>query len=162
MSDHRLFYHGADGAVERATSAQILAAAREVLAHRVRRGAPLQTPKQVGEYLMARLGHLEHEIFGLILVDQRHRVIQCVDLFCGTIDGASVHPREVVKLALQIGAAACLVYHNHPSGVQDQSHADEIITQKLRAALALVDVHLLDHLIVAGSSVLSFSERGLL
>ena len=88
MSNHNLFYHGADGTVERATSAQILTAAREVLAHRVRRGALLQSPKRVGEYLSIRLGHLDYEIFGLILVDQRHRVIECIDLFRGTLDGA--------------------------------------------------------------------------
>ena len=132
MTHHQLFYHGADGAIERATSAQILSAAREVLAHRVRRGVPLQSPQRVGEYLTMRLGNLDYEIFGLILLDQRHRLIECIDLFRGTLDGASVHPREVVKLALQKGAAACLAYHNHPSGVQDQSHADEIITRKIR------------------------------
>jgi DNA repair protein RadC len=82
--------------------------------------------KRVGEYLPTGLGHLDYEIFGLILVDQRHRVIECIDLFRGTLDGASVHPREVEKIALLKGAAACLAYHNHPSGVQDQSHAEEI------------------------------------
>jgi DNA repair protein RadC len=162
MTHHNLFYHGTDGTVERATSAQILAAAREVLAHRVRRGALLQSPKQVGEYLSTRLGDLDYEIFGLILVDQRHRVIECIDLFRGTLSGASVHPREVVKLALLKGAAACLAYHNHPSGVQDQSQADELITERLRAALALVDVRLIDHVIVTGTGILSFAERGLL
>lgn len=162
MSDHNLFHHGADGTIERATSLQILTAAREILAHRVRRGAPLSSPKRVGEYLTLRLGHLDYEVFGLILLDQRHRVIQCVDLFRGTLDGASVHPREVVKLALQQSAAACVVYHNHPSGVHDQSHADELITMKLREALALIDVRLIDHLIIAGTSTLSFAERGLL
>ena len=136
--------------------------AREVLAHRVRRGALLQSPKKVGEYLSTRLGHLDYEIFGLILVDQRHRVIECIDLFRGTLSGASVHPREVVKLALLKGAAACLAYHNHPSGVQDQSQADELITQRLREALALVDVRLIDHVIVTGTGFLSFAERGLL
>lgn len=162
MSTHNLFYHGTDGTLERATSAQILTAAREVLAHRVRRGALLQSPKRVGEYLSIRLGHLDYEIFGLILVDQRHRVIECIDLFRGTLSGASVHPREVVKLALLKGAAACLAYHNHPSGVQDQSQADELITQRLREALALVDVRLIDHVIVTGTGFLSFAERGLL
>jgi DNA repair protein RadC len=88
MSHHNLFHHGTDGTVLRATSAQILAAAREVLAHRVRRGAVLQSPKRVGEYLSTRLGHLDHEIFGLILVDQRRRVIECIDLFRGTLSGA--------------------------------------------------------------------------
>jgi DNA repair protein RadC len=79
MSHHNLFFHGTDGTVERATSDQILTAAREVLAHRVRRGVLLQSPKKVGEYLSTRLGHLDYEIFGLILVDQRHRVIECID-----------------------------------------------------------------------------------
>jgi DNA repair protein RadC len=77
-----------------------------VLAHRVRRGASLQSPQKTGEYLTARLGHLDYEVFGLTLLDKRHRVIECVNLFRGTIDGASVHPREVVKLALQKSAAA--------------------------------------------------------
>lgn len=100
MSNHNLFIHGADGACEPASSQQILAAARHVLAHRVRRGASLDSPQKVREYLTVRLGHLDHEIFGVILADQRHRVIEYVELFRGTIDGASVHPREVVKLAL--------------------------------------------------------------
>jgi DNA repair protein RadC len=162
MSNHNLFLHTTDGAVEPASNEQILAAARQVLAHRVRRGALLQSPQKVGEYLTVRLGHLDYEVFGLILVDGRHRVIECVELFRGTIDGASVHPREVVKLALEKGAAGCLAYHNHPSGVQDQSQADELVTRRLRDALALIEVRLLDHIIVAGTSVLSFSERGLL
>lgn len=93
MSNHNLFYHGTDGTIAPASSAQILAAAREVLAHRVRRGALLQSPKRVGEYLSTRLGHLDYEIFGLILVDQGHRVIECIDLFRGTLDGACILAR---------------------------------------------------------------------
>jgi DNA repair protein RadC len=162
MSNHNLFIHGANGASEPATTEQILAAARQVLAHRVRRGALLQSPQKVGEYLTMRVGHLDYECFGLILVDGRHRVIDCVELFRGTIDGASVYPREVVKLVLDKGAAAAVAYHNHPSGVKDQSHADELITRKLAQALAAVEVKLLDHLILAGSSVLSLAEIGLL
>jgi DNA repair protein RadC len=162
MAHHNLFVHRPDGSVVPASSQEILAAARVVLEHRVRRGAPLQSPRKVGEYLSARVGHLDYEVFGLLLLDARHRVIECVEMFRGTIDGASVHPREVVKHALLQGAAACLAWHNHPSGVQDQSQADEILTSKLREALALVDCRLLDHLVVAGSNVLSFAERGLL
>ena len=162
MSNHNLFIHGADGAAQPATTEQILAAARQALAHRVRRGASLDSPQKVREYLTVRLGHLDHEIFGVILVDQRHRVIEYVELFRGTIDGASVYPREVVKLALEKGAAACVLLHNHPSGVNEQSHADELITKRVAAALALIDVRVLDHLIVAGGSVLSFSEKGLI
>jgi DNA repair protein RadC len=108
MSNHNLFPLSADGAVVLASSEAILIAARQVLAHRVRRGASLQSPQKTGEYLTARLGHLDYEVFGLILLDKRHRVIECIDLFRGTIDGASVHPREVVKLALQKSAAGNL------------------------------------------------------
>jgi DNA repair protein RadC len=162
MSNHNLFTLSADGAVVPASSETILIAARQVLAHRVRRGASLQSPQKTGEYLTARLGHLDYEVFGLILLDKRHRVIECIDLFRGTIDGASVHPREVVKLALQKSAAACIVYHNHPSGVQEPSQADELITARVKEALALIDVRLIDHLILAGSNVLSFAERGVL
>ena len=99
MSNHNLFNHGADGVAEPATSEQILAAARQVLAHRVRRGATLDSPQKVREYLSMRLGYLDYEVFGLILVDSHHRIIEYVELFRGTIDGASVHPREVVKRA---------------------------------------------------------------
>jgi DNA repair protein RadC len=162
MSNHNLFIHRADGAVEAASNQEILSAARAVLAHRVRRGALLQSPQKVGEYLTMRVGYLDYECFGLILVDQRHRVIECVELFRGTIDGASVYPREVVKLVLEKQAAAAVAYHNHPSGVKDQSQADELITKKLALALAAVDVRLLDHLILAGSNVLSFAQEGLL
>jgi DNA repair protein RadC len=95
MSNHNLFTLGADGAVVPASSETILIAARQVLAHRVRRDAWLQSPQKTGEYLTARLGHLDYEVFGLMLLDKRHRVIECVDLFRGTIAGTSVHPREV-------------------------------------------------------------------
>ncbi len=133
-----------------------------MLAHRVRRGVLLQSPQNVGEYLTMRLGHLDYECFGLILLDNRHRVIDCVELFRGTIDGASVYPREVVKLALDKQAAAALAYHNHPSGVREQSQADELITKRLAQALSTVEVRLLDHLVLAGPHVLSFAQQGLL
>lgn len=162
MSNHNLFVHAADGAVEPASSKQILAAARQVLAHRVRRGASLSSPQKVREYLTMRLGYLDYEIFAVILLDRRHRVIEYVELFRGTIDGASVHPREVVKLALDKGAAACLLVHNHPSGVEDQSQADEFITTRLKECLALIDVRVLDHWIIGAGNVLSFAEKGLL
>ena len=162
MSTQNLFVLGPDGTAEAASNEQVLAAARQLLAHRVRRGASLTSPQKVREYLTMRLGHLDHEIFGLILVDRRHRVIEYVELFRGTIDAANVYPREVVKLALDKGATSCLLFHNHPSGIRDQSHADELMTVRLRDALALIDVRILDHLIVAGSDVLSFAESGLI
>src|ERR1039458_4193168 len=142
-----LLVAGRRGAGDPATTEQILAAARAALAHRVRRGASLKSPQKVREYLTMRLGHLDHEIFGVILVDQRHRVIEYVELFRGTIDGASIYPREILKLAIEKGAAACVLLHNHPSGVKDQSHADELITKRVAAALALIDVRVLDHLL---------------
>jgi len=162
MSNHNLFIHGADGASEPATTEQILAAARQALAHRVRRGASLSSPQKVREYLTMRLGHLDYEIFAVLLLDQRHRIIEYVELFRGTIDGAAVYTREIVKLAIEKGAAACVLLHNHPSGVKDQSHADELITKRVVSALALIDVRVLDHCIFAGAEVLSFAEQGLL
>jgi DNA repair protein RadC len=162
MSNHNLFIHRDDGSVDPASNQEILTAARAVLAHRVRRGALLQSPQKVGEYLTMRVGHLDYECFGLILVDQRHRVIDCVELFRGTIDGASVYPWEVVKLVLDKQAAAAVAYHNHPSGVAEPSRADELITERVKAALALVDIRVLDHCIVAGGEVVSMAESGLL
>jgi DNA repair protein RadC len=162
MSSHNLYVQGADGTLKPASTEQILAAAHRVLAHRVRRGASLTSPQKVREYLTVRLGHLDYEMFGVILTDRRHRVIEYVELFRGTIDGASVHPREIVKLALDKGAAACLLVHNHPSAVNEPSHADEFITTRVRDALALIDVRTLDHLIVGAGGVLSMAEKGLL
>ena len=160
MSNHNLFIHGADGVAEPATSEQILGAARQVLAHRVRRGASLSSPQKVREYVSMRLGHLDYEMFALILVDQHHRVIEYVELFRGTIDGASVHPREVVKLILVKQAAACVLVHNHPSQVGEFSHADELITRRLKEVLQGIDVRILDHLLVAGGTVVSMAEQG--
>jgi DNA repair protein RadC len=147
MSNHNLFTQSANGAVEPATNEQILAAARQVLAHRVRRGAALTSPRAVREYLTVKLGALDFEVFGLILADTRCRVIDYVELFRGTIDGASVYPREVVKLVLDRQAASVVIFHNHPSAVKDQSHADEAITRRIRDCLSLIDVRVLDHLL---------------
>jgi DNA repair protein RadC len=109
-----------------------------------------------------KLGTLEHETFAVLLLDARHRLIDYVELFRGTIDKASVYPREVVKLALERNAAALVLAHPHPSGAADPSQADELITRRLKDALALVDVRLLDHIIVAGGDAISFADRGLL
>jgi len=162
MSNHNLFVHRADGAVESATSEQILAAARRVLAHRVRRGATLSSPRSVYEYLTVKLGALDYEVFGLVLVDQRHKVIECVELFRGTLSGASVYPREIVKLVLEKEAAGVVLFHNHPSSVNDQSYADEMITKRLVSCLELIDAKVIDHIIIGAGDVLSFAERGLL
>jgi len=109
-----------------------------------------------------RLAPRDHEVFTILFLDSRHRLIDCLEIFRCTIDGASVHPREVVKEALARNAAAVILSHNHPSGVAEPSQADELITQRLREALALIDVRVLDHLIVAGSDVVSLAERGAL
>lgn len=143
-----------------ATAEEVIAAARSVLAARVRKGTALTSPRIVSDYLAVRFGERSHEVFSVLFLDARHRLIDCVELFRGTIDGASVHPREVVKEALERNAAAVILCHNHPSGVAEPSVADEAITVRLRSALALVDVRLVDHLIVAGPTVVSLAGRG--
>ena len=150
------------GVVRKATADEIVSAARACVASRLRRGASLTSPKAACDYLVLRFAELQHEVFCVIYLDSRHRVIECQDLFRGTIDGASVHPREVVKEALRRNASACVLAHNHPSGVADPSPADELITRRLRDALQLVDIRVLDHLVVAGGAVMSFADRGLL
>ena len=114
------------------------------------------------DYLIARLAELPHEVFTMIYLDNHCRFIAAQDLFRGTIDGASVHPREVVKRALARRAAAVILVHNHPSGVAEPSRADELITTRLRDALALVDIRVVDHLIIGKGACVSLAERGLL
>lgn len=125
-------------------------------------GAPLSGPEQAGRYLSARLGLRHREVFAALFLDSRHRVLRCEELFAGTIDGAAVHPREVVRRALTLNAAALIVAHNHPSGVAEPSAEDIALTRRLRDALALVEVRLLDHLVVGAGEVCSLAGRGLL
>lgn len=125
-------------------------------------GSALTNPRATREFLRARLRDLPHEVFACVFLDNRHRVIAFKELFRGTIDGASVHPREVVKEALAMNAAALILAHNHPSGIAEPSQADELITRRLKEALSLVDIRVLDHLIVGDSVCESFAERGLL
>ena len=122
----------------------------------------LSSPRAVRDYLRLVLAGREHEIFVVLLLDAQHRVIATEELFRGTLTQTSVYPREVVKSALRHNCAAVIFAHNHPSGVAEPSHADELLTRSLKAALALVDVQVLDHFIVAGTRTLSFAERGLL
>ena len=122
----------------------------------------LTSPTTVRDYLRLQLATRECEIFAVLFLTNRHRVIDFQEMFRGTIDGASVHPREVVKEVLRHNAAAVILCHNHPSGASEPSRADEAITRRLKDALALVDVRVLDHLIVGGSEITSFAERGLL
>jgi DNA repair protein RadC len=135
---------------------------RRQLSQSLRAGPLLASPKATRDFLSARLRDLEHEVFCCLFLDKRHRLIQFEELFRGTIDGASVHPREIVKLALQRNAAAVIVSHNHPSGIAEPSQADEMITQRVKEALALVDIRLLDHIIVGDGVSVSLAERGLL
>jgi DNA repair protein RadC len=136
--------------------------ARRNLSESLRAGPALASPRATGDYLTARLRDLEHEVFCVLYLDKRHRLIHFEELFRGTIDGASVHPREIVKHALQCNCAAVIVAHNHPSGIAEPSQADELITQRIKEALALVDIRLLDHIIVGDGSNVSLAERGLL
>lgn len=145
-----------------ATPDELMLALKRMLSYRVRRGSQLDSPQTVRAYLQVHFGQLEHEVFCMLALDARHRLIAHLDLFRGTIDGASVHPREVVKEALQLNASAIIFCHNHPSGVAEPSQADELITQRLRDALSLVDIRVLDHFIVGGDRVMSFAESGLL
>ena len=124
-------------------------------------GEPLKSPADTESYLVAKLCHLGHELFCCLYLDNRHRVIAFRELFRGTIDGTSVYPREVVKEALAVNAAAVIVAHNHPSGVAEPSQADERITRRLKAALELVDIRLLDHLVVGDRQAVSLAARGL-
>jgi DNA repair protein RadC len=136
--------------------------ARRHYAEALRTGPALHSPTATREFLVSRLRDMPYELFCCLHLDNRHRLIAFEELFRGTIDGASVHPREVVKQALARNSAAVILAHNHPSGVAEPSHADEIITRRLREALQLVDIRVLDHLIVADTGCVSFAERGLI
>jgi DNA repair protein RadC len=122
----------------------------------------LTSPEAVRNYLKSRLRAHPHEVFACLFLDNRHRIIEYRELFRGTIDGASVHPREVVREAMRWNAAAVIFAHNHPSGVAEPSQADLRITQRLQDALALVDVRVLDHIVIGEGDGTSFAERGLL
>jgi DNA repair protein RadC len=140
----------------------VLEMSRRYIASQMRRGTALTSPEATRAYLKAQLYHHPQEVFACLFLDNRHQVLRYEELFYGTIDGASVHPREVVRRALELRAAAVIFAHNHPSGVAEPSQADLRITQRLKDALALVDVRVLDHLIVGDGEGVSLAERGLL
>ena len=135
--------------------------ARRHYAELMQIGPALSNPRATREFLRTRLRDLDHELFCCLFLDNRHRVISFDEVFRGTIDGASVHPREVVRRAIGHNAAAVILAHNHPSGIAEPSAADVAITRRLRDALALVDVRVLDHLIVGEATPVSLAERGL-
>ena len=145
--------------------AQLRAAATltaRVLAQSIERGAPLDSPGATARFLQARMRDYRQEVFACLLLDNRHRVLAFEELFHGTVNGASVHPREVVRSALRHNAAAVIFAHNHPSGVAEPSTADRQVTRRLADALALVDVRVLDHLVIGDETTVSFAEQGLL
>lgn len=155
--------HAACAAASASTRlAAILELARRHYAAAMLAGQSLSGPSETRRFLQAQLRDRPYEVFCTVYLDSRHRVIAFEELFRGTLDGAAVHPREVVRQAMAHNAAALILAHNHPSGVAEPSRADELITLRLRDALALLDIRVLDHLIVAGPETLSLAERGLL
>lgn len=144
----------------KATSEQILEAAREIVDARTQRGMAFTDPNAACDFFRDKLSGRDREVFAAIMLDTRHRLIEYVELFFGTIDGAEVHPREVAKEALRLNAAAVIVAHNHPSGEVEPSAADRAVTTRLKQALALVDIRLLDHVVVGGRDSLSMAARG--
>ncbi len=140
----------------------VITLAMKVLAIKHRAGRALSKPDETRNYLRLRLADYRNEVFGCLFLDNRHRIIAVRELFQGTIDGASVHPRVVVQQAMEVNAAAMVFFHNHPSGVAEPSRADEMLTRRLIEALALVDVRVLDHFVVSGGESVSFAERGLI
>ena len=160
--DSSLLVRDVAGDYRPAKADEVLQAALRVLAGQMYGSEALTSPQVVRDFLRIKLGTLEHEVFAIIHLDAQNRVIDYVEMFRGTVSQTSVYPREVVKDSLARNSAALILVHNHPSGVAEPSRADEMLTQTLKSALALVDVRVLDHLVVAGANILSFAERGLL
>ena len=159
--EHSLVASGL-GPAKRARIAAALELARRSLAETLRETPQLGNPRDCGKYLRARLRDLPHEVFACVYLDQRHRVLAFEELFRGTIDGASVHPREVVRACLKHNASAVIFAHNHPSGVAEPSAADQAITRELGRALQLVGVRVLDHLVIGADEPVSMASRGLI
>jgi DNA repair protein RadC len=147
---------------EAVTDSELMRLANLLARRRLKRGRPLSNLDAVISSLQTLLMDYEREVFGMILLDNRHRIIEFVELFMGSINSASVYPREVVKKALLQNAAAVILVHNHPSGDPDPSQADRDITNRLQEALSIVEVRLLDHVVVGVEGTVSFAERGML
>jgi DNA repair protein RadC len=144
------------------TSEEILGMARQLIQQHFSRGHAITSPEKTREFLMMELAMLEHEVFYCIYLDNQHKILVTEASFRGTIDSASVYPREIVKRALALNASAVILAHNHPSGLAEPSEADRKITQQLKDALALIEVRVLDHFLIGGVDYFSFAERGLL
>ena len=154
-----LYIQTSPGYYELAREDEVIAEATSIYTQYFCRGTALTSPKEAEKYINLKLIHYEHEVFLVLFLNNQHQVISCDELFRGTIDSASVYPREVVKAALFHNAAAVIIAHNHPSNITQPSAADIEITKKLKAALALIDVRILDHLI-CGSEVYSLADHG--
>lgn len=150
------------GPAKRAELVAVLELARRALAEQLRERAALDTPQAVKDYLQLQLASKKHECFAVLFLDNQHKLLALEEMFRGTLAQTSVYPREVVLRALHHHAAAVVLAHNHPSGTVQPSRADETLTQALKAALALIDVRVLDHVIVAPGLALSMAEKGLL
>ena len=153
---------GLGGSAKRAEVAAVLGLARRALAERLKERPAFDSPDAVKNYLRLAIGTRSHEVFAVLFLDAQHRLIAMEELFRGTLTQTSVYPREVAARALHLHAAAVVLAHNHPSGCAEPSRADESLTRALKAALALLDVRVLDHVIVARDTALSMAERGLL
>lgn len=149
------------GRYREASDSEIIKTAIDAINTQFTPGTEITEPGKAQDFLKLHLGALEHELFAVLWLDNRHRVIAFEELFRGTIDGSSIYPREVVKSALGYNAAACILAHNHPSGVGEPSNADQNITQKIKAALSVIEVRTLDHIII-GEHTCSLAERGLM
>ena len=161
-ASNALLVREANGAYRPATASEVLQRARNLLSHRVRRGASMSSPEAAKDYLRLHIGALEHEVFAIVFLDVQNRLIALKEMFRGSVAQTTVYPREVIKEALTLNAAAVILAHNHPSGLAEPSRADETLTQSLQAALRFIDVRVLDHFVVAGAEVVSFAERGLI
>ena len=150
-----------DGTYRPASGNEIIQAAHAVIDARFTRGTLIRSPEETRAFLKLRLAHLEHEMFAVLWLDNRNRLIALEELFPGTIDGANVQVRLIVRSALAYNAASCILCHNHPSGVAEPSNADRQITERIKEALTLIGVNTLDHIIVAETTC-SFSELGLM
>ncbi len=150
------------GPAKRAELLAVMEMARRALAQQMQAAPVFDNPQRVKDYLALQLGGRSQEVFAVLFLDAQHRLLRLEEMFYGTLNQTSVYPREVVKRALALNAAAVVLAHNHPSGVAEPSRADEFLTQTLKAALQLVDVRVLDHVVVGVGQVVSLAERGLL
>ncbi|RQP26204.1 RadC family protein [Piscinibacter terrae] len=150
------------GPAKRAEISAVMELARRSLAQEMRQRPVFESPQQAKDFVRLQLGHLAHEVFAVLFLDAQHQLIRFEEMFRGTLTHTSVYPREVLKRALELGAGAVILAHNHPSNSTEPSRADELLTDTLRRALQLVDVRVLDHFVVSSTHVMSFAERGLL